>query len=229
MMRFRYFSNSYFSSILFLILTGLVFIAAIPQQNATRGSSRLRLLNADFSRGVIQNGQALRILEGHVHAIQDSLELFCERAVYYDSKGKITLTGKVRLIQGKDTLLARRVNYFENSKIAIAEGNVQVYRPHQFLKSDYLEYHSDTDQIRANGHLLLHDAKERVFITGAKGEYLPQNDFSYVEKNAHLWRLDSASTDTFHIREEKSSCHGFGQDSPGGAAGHLRFGNLFSG
>ncbi len=161
--------------------------------------SRLELLHADVSRGMLQNNTLQRILEGNVHARQDSLELFCDRATYYEQQKKFVLTGTVRIVRGQDTLRANTVNYFEVSKVAIAEKQVYVNRPGQSLRCDYLEYYYKTDQARASGNVLVHDTEKRVFLSGEYGEYLPSQKMSYVEKKSHLWQLDSAATDTMHI------------------------------
>lgn len=165
----------------------------------SQNKSRLELLHADVSRGVFQNNILQRILEGNVHARQDSLELFCDRAVYFDQEKKFVLTGNVKIIRGTDTLRAKRVNYFEESKVALAENQVFVSRPGQSLRCDYLEYYYQTDQARVSGNVLVHDEQKRLFLTGAHGEYLPSRKMSYVEKQAHLWQVDSTATDTMHI------------------------------
>ncbi|GAB4374676.1 MAG: hypothetical protein Kow0042_19480 [Calditrichia bacterium] len=185
---------------LFILLPGWIFLIALAQtQPESKSRSRLELLNADVSRGVVIDGKPLRILEGHVHARQDTLEIFCDQATYFEQERKILLKGKVVLIQGKDTLRAKEVTYFEESKIAIAEGAVRVNRPGQFLKCDYLEYHYNTEKVRATGEVLLHDAENRVYLTGKHAEYLPETKYSFIEKKAHLWQMDSSYSDTLHI------------------------------
>ncbi len=192
-----------YSFIIFLVAATAATGALLQDSGAARRASRLELLHADVSRGIIEDGKPLKVLEGHVEARQDSLQLFCNRAVYDRDEDKITLFDDVKLIRGKDTLWANQITYHEKTKIAVSEGNVLVSRPGQRLRSDYLEYHYGTDQIRASGHLYLHDAPNRVSITGREGEYLPDEKYSYVEKNAHFWRVDSSSTDTLNIFSDK--------------------------
>ncbi len=192
-----------FPSYLTVCLLGLLvaIVSWLAAQNTPeRGNtSRLELLHASISRGIVENGIPLKILEGDVHARQDTLELYCDRAVYNELKRDIFLTGHVKLIQGRDTLMAKRVDYNEATKIAIARNEVRVRRPHQQLDCEYLEYHYQTDQVFARTDVFIHDGENRVFITGQKGEYLPDEGRSYVEQNAHLWRMDSTYTDTLHI------------------------------
>jgi lipopolysaccharide export system protein LptA len=182
----------FFSFLILLILFSVALNRPAP-------ASRLELLHSDISRGEIIGGKPLRILEGNVHARQDSLELYCDRATYDEIDKILTLKGNVHLYRGKDTLLAKEVRYFELSKIAIAEGQVRVFRPLQVMKCNYMEYYYETDKIRASGNLFLHDIQNRVFITGKKGEYIPEKKYSYVRNDAHFWRIDSTSNDTLNI------------------------------
>ena len=169
--------------------------------------SRLELIHADVSRGVVENDLPLRILEGNVHARQDSLEIFCQRAIYNELEKILHLTGNVRMYRGKDTLLAAEARYFETSKIAIAEGDVKIFRPRQTMRSDFMEYHYNTDKILATGDLFMNDQENSVLVSAKKGEYLPESNFSYVQDEAHLWRIDTTSSDTVHIFSEKMEYH----------------------
>ncbi len=177
----------------------MFMVLLVPLINMAASGSRLELLHSDISKGEMVDGRPLRILQGNVHARQDSLELFCDRAVYDETEKILTLKGNVHLYRGQDTLLAREVRYFEVSKIAIAEGKVEVFRPLQRMKCNFLEYYYETDKIRASGHLFLHDMENRVYITGGKGEYIPEQKYSYVQDKAHFWRIDSTSNDTLNI------------------------------
>jgi len=169
--------------------------------------SRLELIHADVSRGVVENDIPLRILEGNVHARQDSLEIFCQRAIYNELEKILNLSGNVRMYRGKDTLLAAEARYFEASKIAIAEGDVKIFRPRQTMRSDFMEYHYNTDKILATGNLYMNDQENSVSVTAKKGEYLPESGLSYVQEEAHLWRIDTTSSDTVHIYGEKMEYH----------------------
>jgi lipopolysaccharide assembly outer membrane protein LptD (OstA) len=193
---------TFFKNIIWLgiFLLGFLLFRSLSQEvSHPVDFSRLELLHADLSRGYLENGLPLKLLEGNVHARQDTLELFCDRAIYDETNRVIHLMGKIRMYRGKDTLLAREARYFEESKIAVAEGEVQIFRPAQEMKSDYLEYNYKNDHIRASGHLFLRDQENQAFITANQGEYLPEKKYSYVKEKAHFWRIDSTSSDTIHI------------------------------
>jgi lipopolysaccharide export system protein LptA len=192
--------------VLFIIFTvnfGVISSILWADQNR----SRMELIHADVSRGYVENGIPYKLLEGNVHARQDTLEIFCNRAIYSEVEKILYLKGNIRMFRGRDTLLANEARYFEESQIALAEGNVQVYRPAQQMRSEYLEYHYITDQIRATGDVFLHDMDNRVFITAENGEFIPDKKYSYVREDSHLWRIDSTATDTLHIYSHQMEYH----------------------
>jgi lipopolysaccharide export system protein LptA len=205
----------------------LIIVSLIVSGGSQIRSSRLELLHADVSKGIVENGSKFRILEGNVHARQDTLELFCNRAIYSEEQKVITLRGNVKLLKGRDTLIAEEVRYFEARKIAIAEREVHVFRTEQEMRCQYLEYHYQTDMIKASGNLFLHEKKNRVYVTGLRGEYSPKSYSSFVQNNAHLWRLDSTSRDTLHIFSDRMEYH-FGNERRAVARNnvHIQQGNL---
>jgi len=179
---------------LFILSTG--FNPAIAQ-------SRLELVHADISRGRVQDGKSLKILEGNVYARQDSLELYCDRAVYIENEKKIILEGNVTLKEGKKNLTAKKVTYYEDKKLAVAEDSVHLWKGNQEIYCDYLEYYYETDQAFARDNLLLIDREQNAYLSALRGEYLPDRNMAYVEVNSHLWRVDTVGTDTLHIFARK--------------------------
>lgn len=182
--------------ILFFLLPIFLFVFnsnALAQQ-------RLELIHADFSRGQLSGqSEEVKILEGNVHVRQDTVEIFCDKAFYYRSFGKVILEGNVRIIRGPQILTARKVTYYEDRKLAIAEKKVYLQRLGQELRSEYLEYYYETDQAFAKTNLFLVDRKTRSFVTAVQGEYVPQENRTRVEENAHFWQVDSSGLDTLHI------------------------------
>ena len=190
--------------VLWSVLLGGYYVAsglmvADEPTAASSTASRLQLVHADVSRGVIQNGTELRILEGNVHIQQDTLHLYCQKAIYNPKARQMVLTGQVRIIQGRTQLSADKITYWEDTKIAIAEGHVVLFQPGQELQTPYLVYNYETDQTRAEQWVTIKDDSQRVTITAGRGEYLPAKALAYVERNAHLMQMDSAGTDTLHI------------------------------
>lgn len=182
-----------------ILLVASIFLASCQLY----AQSRLELIHADVSRGVVRDNIPMRILEGNVHARQDTLELFCDRATYIESQKLLILESNpesiVELRRSGDTLTAAKITYYEDQRIAIAEKNVHLWRSGQELFTNYLKYFYQTDQSFAQKGVRLIDHQNRVTITARQGEYLPAEDRTYVEERCHLVRVDSAGTDTLHI------------------------------
>jgi hypothetical protein len=78
----------------------VIFLLVIS--NSLEAQDRLELIHADFSRGQMSGQkEEVKILEGSVHVRQDTVEIFCDRALYYRGEGKLILEGHVRLIRGR--------------------------------------------------------------------------------------------------------------------------------
>ncbi len=181
-------------------LLGALYILSLLFSGAALAQSRLELIHADVSRGTVTAaGEAIRILEGNVHARQDTLDIFCDQAVFHPLTDEVVLTGNVLIRRGVEELTARKVTYYDNRKLAIAEKNVHVSRPFQHLYAEYLEYYYQTDQAYARTNLLLIDEESASFITAWEGDYLPRENRAEVRHNAHFWQIDSTSGDTLHI------------------------------
>ncbi len=163
------------------------------------GQPRLELVHADLSRGQKSGEGDVTVLEGNVFIRQDTVEIYCDRAFYYRSDGRVVLQGRVRLVRGAEVLTAQKVTYYEKRKLAIAEKNVFLRRPGQTLTTEYLEYYYETDHAFARGNLKLTDADTRALVTAGQGEYNPGEERSRVEKNAHFVQVDSTGRDTLHI------------------------------
>ncbi len=181
----------------FLLLTGPVLFTLQAQD-------RLELIHSDVSRGsIINSKEDIKILQGNVHVRQDTLEIFCDLAVYYPHRQKAVLTGNVRLIRGSEVLTAQKVTYFEQEKKAIAEDSVHVQRPGQELFSEYLEYYYETDQALAKRNVRIIDQESRVVVTGREGEYLPDQQRSVIRGKAHFQQVSRDEQDTLHIYARK--------------------------
>lgn len=190
---------------LIMLMLCVVIVDSLPAQ------SRLELLHADFSRGELRGAQPVRILEGNVHIRQDSVEIHCDKAAYFPLLRKVELTGEVNIIRGTENLTARKVTYYEDRKVAIAEGDVHTWQKGRQLFADYLEHYYETDRVFARGHVRILDPSRRLTVTAARGEFDRQQNRSYVEKGAHLWQVDSTGVDTLHIYARRLS-YGFSND-----------------
>lgn len=158
------------------------------------------IFDADISRGKTgPGGEIIRILEGNVHVIQDTLEIFCDRATHYPARQRTVLTGNVKLIRGVETLTARQVTYYDRRKMAIAVDKVHLTRPGQEMRAEYLEYYYDSDRAFARTGLILTDHESRVVVTAGQGRFIPEENRSIVKNDAHFRQINESGSDTLHI------------------------------
>ncbi|RMG61055.1 MAG: hypothetical protein D6715_14330 [Calditrichaeota bacterium] len=179
----------------------LFWAASSPRvglQLSEQPPSRFELIHADLTRVQMENGTLLRILEGHVHARQDTLEIFCDRAVYNQQKQMVLLEGHVILQRGQETLRAEKVTYYQNIQKAIATGQVEVVRKNRLLRTPYLEYYYDSDQSLARSGVYLKNEEEKVEVTAQEGQNFPAAGRSVVTGRAHFVQA-RPEQDTLHI------------------------------
>ncbi|RMF59950.1 MAG: hypothetical protein D6748_05165 [Calditrichaeota bacterium] len=182
----------------------ITFMMLLIFGNQVMAQTRLELIHSDVTRGAISpEGEAIRILEGNVHVRQDTVELWCDRAVFYPASERVVLTGNVHIRRGSEELTAQQVTYYDRLKIAIAKNKVHVRRPKRHLFSEYLKYYYENDQAYAHTRLKLIDQERSAYVTAREGEYLPEKNLATVRYQAHFWQVDSSSGDTIHIYSHK--------------------------
>jgi hypothetical protein len=69
--------RSFFLILLYFLFTVFFYFNLFSENNRQKEKkSRLELLHSDYSRGVVKDGIPLKILEGSVHARQDTKSTF---------------------------------------------------------------------------------------------------------------------------------------------------------
>ncbi|MCB0274185.1 MAG: hypothetical protein KDI06_05195 [Calditrichaeota bacterium] len=189
------FPSRLFLMVIFLTLTPGIMAMLYAQANAP-----IELINADTSTGKVgPDGELIRILEGHVHIRQDTVEIYCDRATHYPERGEVVLNGAVKVIRGRETLTANRVTYHQKNEMAVASGQVHLLRPGQEMRSRFLRYFYRNDRALAWGDLWLKDIANNSVVTADSGRFSPEANRSEVVGNAHMRQVDSTGTDTLHI------------------------------
>ena len=188
----------FFCNVAFLVCPLASGGADVPAPQPAKNSERFELLHADLTRVEVENGVLLQILEGHVHARQDTLEIFCDRAVYNQLLHRVELEGHVLLQRGDEQMQADRVTYYQEEQKAIATGKVEVLRKDRLLRTPYLEYYYQEDRSLARGGVYIENKEKHVVVTAEAGEYMPAKKWSYVIGHAHLVQA-LPEQDTLHI------------------------------
>ena len=178
--------------LILIVLSGAVL-------SADRG---IELIHADKHIGKKVNDEQLRIFEGHVHFQQDTLHMWCDRAVMHEASEKIDFIGNVTIVAGKRTVLAERIEYYWKPRKAVCYQNVQIKSGQDSLFAQYLEYNFKTEDALARDDVYLFNSENKTHIWGQAGRHLPDENFSEVLGNAHLMKIDTAGGDTLHIFAE---------------------------
>ena len=87
----------------------------------------VEILNADYTEVTSDAGIGIvRRMTGNVRLRQDTTALRADRVVQYEAAGRVELSGRVRIISGRDTLTAAEVVYDATTKVAVARQDVRV-------------------------------------------------------------------------------------------------------
>ncbi len=138
--------------------------------SSTAQTRRVEILNADFVEVTADSAAGtVRRLSGNVRLRQDTTALRADRAVYYETRGEVVMTGAVRIVSGRDTLTAAEVVYDSNSKRAVATGAVRVGSPDAVLFAPRTTYDSRAEvSTFSGGGRLLHRG---AVLTAPEGSY----------------------------------------------------------
>ncbi|MBZ0264632.1 hypothetical protein K8I28_08175 [bacterium] len=151
----------------------------------------IRLLRAGEMREE-QSGKGLhRIIEHDVKMIQDSLTIWCEEANYWPEIKMLRLKGDVLIIDPDRKLFADVVNYYEDSRKMLAQGNFKLIRDSATLTSNQGTYDEAEDMVTANVNMVLHDLERNITLTGTKGFWQVKKQNGYVPADPVLVKKDS--------------------------------------
>ena len=101
---------------------------------------RLIVEHADENIGKRINGEQLRILRGNVHIRQDTLNMFCDQAVFNENMSKLIFTGNVLIDNGHRKMTAEKIDFYPDRNWADCFGKVAITSPGDSLFSDIFSY-----------------------------------------------------------------------------------------
>lgn len=162
-------------------------------------TSGLELLHADKSIGKKQNNEQLRIFTGHVHFRQDTIQMFCNEAIFYEEQDRVDFLGNVLINDGHRVIRADKIEYYPDAHLTVCRGQVQIKSKSDSLYADYFTYNFKSQQAYAEQNVFIRNLENNVQIWGDLGKYEPQLKHSYVQSNARLMKIDSAGKDTLLV------------------------------
>ncbi len=131
-------------SIVFTLLTVVVFGQQTPKQSQTQGG-RVELQSADSLVGGVFNGQRIDKLIGNVVFKQKDALLYADSVYQYKERNFLEAFGNVRINQGDSvTMRGDRAIYDGNTRSAKMIGNVVMTDPRMSLTTPSMDYDLNT-------------------------------------------------------------------------------------
>jgi lipopolysaccharide export system protein LptA len=83
-------------------------------------------------------------LQGNIHFKQGDAHLYCDSGYFYPSQNRLLAKGQVRLIQEAFKATCFELDYSGETRLALLQGGVQLTEGNQRLRTQRVEYRTDT-------------------------------------------------------------------------------------
>jgi lipopolysaccharide export system protein LptA len=186
-----------------IIFTIFLFVSTFFASNG-----KFEIIHADKTIGKLINGEQVRILEGNIHAVQDTISMFCDRAIYYEIKNRSDFFGHVYIDDGHHKLWADTILYYTEQRVAHCLGNVRISGINDSLFSQKFIYRFRERNAQGEDDLFIWDKVKNARVWGDSGIYLSQEKQSYVYGNARFEHNENEKTDTLIITSKRMEYHG---------------------
>lgn len=170
--------------------------------------NRLVLVHADKSTGKLLNGEKIRILEGNVEAYQDTIQMYCDRAIFYEERNRADFIGNVLLDDQHHKLWADKIIYYTDSRIAHCIGNVKISGTNDSLYAEKFIYKFRESNAEGEKNLFIWDKENNARIWGDSGKYYSANRYSIIHGNAKLEQNNPDESDTLIITSKQMEYFG---------------------
>lgn len=138
---------------------------------SAHAQKRVKLKQADFSRGRVRDGVRTDWVVGHVIFTQNQTTIYCDSAQIFKRENTVEAFGHVKITDGDSvTVTARRLKYDGDKRVAYLRNNVVFVKLNTAtLHTDHLDYYRGLDEVRYfNGGKLIDTAST---LTSKKGYY----------------------------------------------------------
>ncbi len=181
----------------FLLLFALYLILGA----APRGD-RIEIIHADENQGRMVDGEQLRILSGNVHVRKDSLEMYCDRAVFYTQQDYVHLSGHVLIDQGTRRLKSAQLKYYPREDRAFAYGGVRLMSAEDTLRADQMTYDLARDTLLARYDVRYHNPLKGTRLFGETAFFDRNREYLHLYGNSRVIQKDEGSADTLRVWSE---------------------------
>jgi lipopolysaccharide export system protein LptA len=161
-----------------LLLTALILLAS-----AADAQRRVRLRQADISRGKMVNGVRTDWVIGDVIFTQNQTTIYCDSAQIFKKENSVEAFGHVKITDGDSvTVTAQRLKYDGNKRVAYLRNNVVFVKlATATLYTDFLDYYRNEAEARYfNGGRLVDSTNN---LTSRKGYYNTRSNLASFKTN----------------------------------------------
>jgi len=175
-----------------LILVILLFVLFPFHGN----SQNLRLIHADFHRSTrLENGKILKILEGHVHLIRDTLTIFADRIEFLEDEQVIHLIGSVRMQTPNKDVFSQKATYYPETDYLELFNNVKYIDSSRILRTENATIDLKRNYLRSPVAVNVLQLKDNSFVSSDSGAADTENNRYYFTGNAYFYKPDSSEND----------------------------------
>jgi hypothetical protein len=121
-------------SLLLLFSVNCLFSQSIP----------LEVVNVDRTSVDESLYPGAQKLQGNIHFKQGDAHLYCDSGYFYPSQNRLLAKGQVRLIQDGFKANCFELDYSGETRLALLQGGVQLTEGNQRLRTQRVEYRTDT-------------------------------------------------------------------------------------
>jgi lipopolysaccharide export system protein LptA len=187
----------------------IIFVILLfPKIHASDG--RLYLIHADKSFGKLLGGEKVRYLSGHVQAYQDTLQMFCDEAIFFEEQNRAEFYGNVLINDSHHRLWANKIIYYSDTRIAHCMENVRISGLKDSLYAEKFIYQFRSGDADAEKKLFLWDKENNARIWGDRGQYRGKQRESHINGHAVFHHNERDKQDTLIIKSNLMSY--FGQE-----------------
>lgn len=179
-----------------------LFLGLLSGQSVFAQQKGLELIHADKTIGKKIAGEKVTEFTGHVHFQQDTVDMYCTSAFFYEKQDRLDFVGNVKLSDSMRTIRADKVEYYPHKKQAVCLGNVHIKTAETKMSSRYFSYNFKEKKARARGDLFIDDRANAVKIWGEQGEHDGLLKYSRVQNRAKLMKIDTTAGDTLLVTGE---------------------------
>lgn len=159
----------------------------------------VEFLHMDKFVGKTVNGHKVQVLTGNVYMRQDTIDMYCDQATYYEHEQRIDFSGHVLIDDGRREIRASRIDYYTDTRLAICIDSVTIRSKKDSMAADYFTYNFTSKKATASGNVFIWNRDNLTRLWGQAGFYDPELKHSQMKNSARFERVDSISTDTLTI------------------------------